>query len=93
MDTTVITPTAKGHRIWVQALASKGITGARVDVTITDSVILLTFGPDGKRKVTQSKGGIVDLVSNKITRWAQGATEATVEVMPLTQAIVIRRAN
>jgi hypothetical protein len=36
------------------------------------------MGVEGKRKVTQSKGGIIDITSKAVTQWAQGATVACV---------------
>lgn len=79
MATTVsITPTAKGHRVWLQALESKGYTLPRYTVEYTKDLILIQFSVDGKRKVTQSKGGIIDLVGKKVTQWADGATTASV---------------
>jgi len=97
LSTIAITETKKGARIWIQALESKGITGSHVLVSIApdQAAIVLTFAtytdkPKGWRKVTQSKGGVVDLESKKVVQWAQGATQATMEV--IGQKIIIRRA-
>lgn len=86
MTQVVITETAKGHRIWIQGLAGKGITRPFFTVAISEpeGTIDVVFGDvkaKGWRKVTQAKGGIVDLCSNKVTKWAQGATVATVTVV------------
>lgn len=86
--------TTKGHRVWIQGLVSKGITGERYDVTYGEVSIGLRFSPEGKRKVTQGKGGIIDLVGHKVTQWAKGSTHATVSypVDPLGKvSIVITR--
>ena len=91
MNTVAVTPTSKGHRVWIQALESKGITAPRFTQEFTESHIILTFGDDGKRKVTQSKGGIVDIVGQKVTTWAKGSIEARVIVEPETQRILITR--
>lgn len=90
MNTVTIAETPKGHRIWLQALESKGITQPSVDVAFFEHTIVLTFSATGKRKVTQTKGGVVDLQSRKVTAWANGATQATVEVKGNT--VVLKRA-
>jgi hypothetical protein len=93
-NTVVITPTSKGSRIWLQALESKGInwrSTGRVKVEFSLSHIELTFGVSEGRKVTASKGGIVDLQSNKVAQWAHGSTEARVLVDTDTQRILITR--
>lgn len=91
MTTAAITETSKGHRVWLQGLTGKGITGERFTVEYGHNTILVTFGSEGKRKVTQAKGGIVDIVSKRVTQWAQGSTEARVTVLPNTQTIIIER--
>jgi hypothetical protein len=80
MTTTPITKTAKGHRVWLQSVYSKtGRTmGQRYDVAYVGTAIHIVFSATGKRKVTEAKGGIIDLVGKKVTQWAQGATKATV---------------
>jgi hypothetical protein len=96
LETISITQTKKGHRVWIQALASKGITSPFVYISYTSGAIDLLFsdnptmyGQKG-RKVTQAKGGIVDMESKKVTQWAQGSSQATVEIAGNT--ISIRRA-
>ncbi len=92
MSATVsVTPTAKGHRVWLQALVSKGFTLPRYTVEYHGEHILITFSADGKRKVTQSKGGIIDLVGKKVTLWADGATSATVAYNVERNQILILR--
>ena len=99
ISTAAITPTSKGHRVWVQGLAGKGIVRPFVCVEMTDNAILLSFhhnkgaiGVQGKwRKVTQSKGGIVDLTSKKVTEWARGHDTALVVVDDNAQTITITR--
>ena len=97
MTTIAITETAKGARIWIQGLEGKGIQGSHFRVHIGDATIGIAFtsAPEGKgwRKVTRSKGGIVDLQSNKVTRWARGATQATITVDTQTQTVTLERAN
>jgi hypothetical protein len=83
---TVIAPTKKGHRIWLE-----GVPAQRFTVLFTEDVIVVTLGPHGKRKVTQSKGGIIDITSQKVTQWAQGHSRATVEMIGNVE-IRIRRA-
>ena len=79
MSTTVIAETTKGHRVWLQGLQSKVDTnGGRYNVLYTPEAIVVHFTPAGKRKLTASKGGIVDLVGKKVTLWAQGSDSATV---------------
>jgi hypothetical protein len=76
---TVIAQTTKGHRVFLEGTASIGWTmGARYHVTYEEDTILLQLAPEGKRKVTASKGGVIDLESKKVTRWAQGATQCTI---------------
>ena len=87
---TVITSTSKGHRIWLQGLASHGITGTHCNVTFDNEYIGITVVPHGKRKITQSKGGIIDLQSKKVTQWARGATHAEVEFVA-DSLILIKR--
>jgi len=83
MNTATVTPTNKGHRIWIQALHSRGYRG-RYSVVFTDSTIVLTFHSEGARKVTDAKGGIVDLQSKRVTQWAQGVDYVNVQYTPNT---------
>lgn len=91
--TTVVAKTTKGQRIWLQGLERHGIHGgARYNVTYDKDFIVITVVPHGKRKVTASKGGIIDLVGKKVTEWAQGSTKATVEFTG-DQLIIITKIN
>lgn len=92
---TVIRPNSKGATVWIQDLAKHGWSGGTLYTTeITQDAIIYTKAtPEttGKvRKVTASKGGIIDNTSKKVLTWAQGATEATVHIG--TQRIHIERA-
>ena len=76
---TVIAKTTKGHRVFLEGTAAIGWTGgARYHVTYEADTILLQLAPEGKRKVTASKGGVIDLESKKVTQWARGATQCIV---------------
>lgn len=88
-----ITETKKGHRIWIQGVHNKGLRLPFYSTAIHEDRIVLEFGPQkfkGMRKVTQDKGGIIDLTSKKITAWAKGATEAAYTIDGNT--LVIKRA-
>lgn len=71
LNTAALTATPKGHRIWIQGIAH---LGPRFDIEWGEHSITLWFGDEGKRKVSPSKGGIIDLQSKRVTRWARGAT-------------------
>ena len=89
--TTPIRANSKGATIWVQDLAKHGWAGGTTySVTITPEAIVYTKTTEGKvRKVTASKGGIIDNTSKKVLAWAQGATEARVHIA--SQRIHIER--
>ena len=74
---TVIAPTSKGARIFLEGV---GRAGQPYTVTYADNAIMVQFTSEGKRKVVASKGGVIDLQSQKVTRWAQGATMANIMV-------------
>ena len=83
---TPIAPTTKGHRVWIQNTAAAGWPhGTRFNVNISKDAIHYVRSAEGKRSVTASKGGIIDTASNKVTRWAEGATGATVHI---THAVI-----
>ena len=88
-NTTPIAQTKKGARVWLQGLVAKGYTG-RYTVHFCPDIIVIAFREDGKRKVSPSKGGIVDLESKKVLQWAKGATTATIDYT--SNAIYISRA-
>ena len=78
MDTVAVTMTSKGARVWIQGVYNKGHHGPRYDVHYADGRIIVCLGAHGKRKVTQSKGGIIDLVGKKVTQAMQGCERAVV---------------
>ena len=90
---TTVRPNSKGATIWVQGLAAHGWHGGTLySTTITPNAIEYRKCTEGKvRKVTASKGGIIDNTSQKVLRWAQGATECN--VMVLADTITITRVN
>lgn len=92
---TTITKTTKGHRVWMQGTNDKygWPVGARYDVTYEEDTIVLDLNPDGKRKVSAGKGGIIDLTSQKVTRWSKGSDSATVLVQAGRQRIIIINQN
>lgn len=93
MNTYTIGTTSKGSRVWLQGLTRYGWDGGDFYTTeYTSSAIVLTKVPTkqkGARKVTAAKDGIIDLCSNKVTEWAQEATQ--VAVVYTEQAIIITR--
>lgn len=77
-----ITPTPKGDRVWVQGADRFGLTvGQRVSVEFTEYHIRVTPNPEGKKRISKGKGGIVDIQSAKVTAWAKGDRGA--QVLPL----------
>ena len=81
--TTPIAPTKKGARIWLQGVSAQPtLKHSRYTMEFTEDCIRLYFMPDGKRGVTQSKGGVIDLESKKVLQWAKGATVAHVVYGP-----------
>lgn len=82
MTTTPIAPTTKGHRVWLQGLDAHGWTGGTTySVQFTADLIVYTKATEGRvRKVTASKGGVIDTTSQKVTQWAQGSTQARVAI-------------
>jgi hypothetical protein len=87
---TCIAPTnSKGHRVWLQDLGKKGWQGGTpFTVTYTPTLIIYTRATQatqGKvRAVTSTKGGIIDTTSQRVTRWAQGSTQAHVTITEQT---------
>ena len=90
-NTTVIAKTSKGHRVWLQGVfsASGRTIGQRYNVAYLSNTIHIVWSTEGKRKVTNSKGGIIDLEGKKVTQWAQGRTQVTVSYTN-TQIIITR---
>ena len=93
MNTATIGRTTKGHRVWLQGIYSHmpAVVGMRYDVHYHGDDITVYFYYTAKRKVTQSKGGIIDIESKKVTEWARGATMARVAYGHNT--IIITRGN
>ena len=90
---TVIAKTSKGARVWIQGLERHGWTGGdRFTTTFQGSTIVHQRDPNGKRKVTAAKGGIIDTVGKKVTQWAQGASTATVH-MDCNRIVITREAS
>ena len=89
---TTITPTKKGHRVWIQGLASHGWHGGDTfTTTIEGEWIVYAKATTGKlRKVTAGKhGGLIDTTSKKVTVWAGECTRALVGISDTR--IVIKR--
>ena len=75
----MIAKTTKGHRVYLQGLCDIGWpVGAHYHVTYGEGELLLQLAPEGKRKVSSSKGGVIDLEGMRVTSWAQGSTSAMV---------------
>jgi hypothetical protein len=79
MKTTPLTMTTKGIRVWIQGIGQHGWTaGTTFNTVIAGDTIVYTKATEGKlRKVTRDKGCLIDNTSQKVTRWAQGSTQAT----------------
>jgi hypothetical protein len=88
-----ITATPKGHRVWLETLGNHGFpVGTKVSIEYTDKLIVITKDTNGKRSVSSpSKNGVIDLQSNKVSRWAQDSTVAHVAITD--NEIVIQRGN
>ena len=94
MSTIAVTPTTEGTRVWLQGLDTKGFYGGeRYHVTYGTETIEIQAAPEGKRKITASKGGVIDLESQKVTTWAQGHTRALVVYDRARSRIIITRAH
>lgn len=89
--TTIVAPTSKGHRIFIEGLNSSGLvpTGQRYNVAYYHDSIVVQWDTEGRRAVVKSKGGVIDLESKRITQWANGA--ATVAIEYTANSIVITR--
>jgi hypothetical protein len=77
---TLIATTKKGKRVFLEGIAKAGwLGGDTYRVEYTPTSIFLTKGVVGKlRKVTDSKGGVIDLESQAVARWAQDSTHCHV---------------
>jgi hypothetical protein len=85
-STTIVAPTTKGVRIYLEGISKVGWRGGSAyTVTYHDDKIVLSqqWAVGAKtRKVTASKGGVIDLESMKVQRWAQGATSVDITYSP-----------
>ena len=91
---TVIADTSKGKRVWLQGLSRHGWDGGntyRTDYT-PDSIVYTRTSVGKVRKVTDSKGGIIDTVGKRVTQWAQGSDTVHVYLSDDGAQITIIRA-
>jgi hypothetical protein len=71
MKTLSIGQTTKGPRVWLQntsgTYGAQWHEGARYNVTLDTEghTVTLQLSPEGKRKVSAGKGGIIDLCGKK----------------------------
>jgi hypothetical protein len=79
MKTIPLTMTTKGLRVWVQGIAQHGWPqGTTFNTVLKGDTMVFTKATEGKlRKVTAVKGSFIDNTSQKVTRLAQGSTQAT----------------
>ncbi len=78
---TVVAPTKKGARVWLQGLESLGWAGGtRYNVEFYDGFVTLSRSAEGKRKVTPSKGGVIDLESKKVAQVFDGCASVVYSV-------------
>ena len=85
-----IADTKKGSRVWLQHTARFGFEGgARYTISYSSDAIAIMLDPEGKRKVTAAKGGIIDLTSQKVTATLGREGVAVVHVGP--DCLVIKR--
>lgn len=92
-DSVVIGHTSKGRRVWLQTLEDAGFpAGTGFTVSFEGPQIVIAKDNDAKRKVVASKRGVIDLVSKRVTAWAQNSERATVFFTP-TQIIIEREVN
>ena len=79
MSNITIGNTTKGARVWLQSVHTRYPEAGTYNVHYINGTITVDLLPTtGKRKVTQAKGGIIDIVGKRVTQWAQGATMAHV---------------
>ena len=83
---TIIAPTSKGHRIFLEGV---GVDAGRYNVEYSDARITIQFAPEGKRKVVASKGGVIDLEGKRVSAWKGQAD--SVEIEYNADCIIIRR--
>ena len=90
---TTIGRTKKGARLWIQGLRDKGITGSRFSVIYYNTTAAFVFTSQGKRKVTEAKGGVASVESARVAQWAGQATQASVFVDAENQTVFISKAG
>ena len=87
MSTHKVGQTAKGSRVWLQNLSRyrcrrhtpRGwAEGQHYSLKVNKQTIVITADPEGRKRVSKHKGGIIDLTGKWVTEWAQGCTEVTV---------------
>ena len=83
-STTLIAPTTKGHRIFLEGLPQ---VGQRYNVLYTEARITIQFNTEGKRRVVAR--GVIDLEGKRVTQWAGLATMVDIEYN--SDNIIIRR--
>ena len=86
---TIVADTPRGGRIYLQDVTALAMPTAHYSVVFGIGHITVQFHAEGKRKVSPSKGGVIDIQSKKVTQWAQGATSVTVSTTGTT--IIIKR--
>ena len=85
---TVVAKTKKGSRVWLQGLDAFGWSGGtQYSVAYTGDSVVLTKSADGKRKVTASKGGVIDLESKKVQTTFTGS-ESVVYTIESNQIVI-----
>ena len=91
---TIIADTPKGARVFLEGVTA-AIAGHpnTYSVVFTDDTIGVVFHPEGRRTISPSKGGVIDIQNKKVTAWAQGATTANIAPIDHTGTIIITRAN
>lgn len=84
---TVIADTGrKGHRVYLEGLTER--VGQSYDVVYHDGAINVVFTPRGKRTVVAR--GVIDIQSKKVTQWARGAVQASIEYTPFDTILIHR---
>jgi hypothetical protein len=85
---TVVAKTKKGSRVWLQGLSAYGWAGGeQYSVAYTPDSVVLTKSTEGKRKVTASKGGVIDLESKKVQSTFDGV-ESVVYTIESNQIVI-----
>ena len=88
---TVIANTKKGSRVYIQGILEAMPHVSTYDVTYADNCIVIHFTELGKRKLCMDKGGVIDLESKKVKKWAQDSTSATIRVLNDSNILIERQ--